>query len=179
MLIAERVETAEDHRRAAEAGITHFQGYFFGRPATQRARRIPESRLGYIRLLHALSNPDLTVPQLEELIKRDAALCLRVLKTVNSAAFGLRSEVRSIREALVLLGNTSYALYLTHNPLLLMSSRLLARFSVDWLTSLSISVALCMLAGIAYHVAFEKPALSIVKRLGFGRLGLRPNANPR
>ena len=104
MLIAERVETVEDQRRAADAGITHFQGYFFGRPATQRARRIPEARLGYVRLLHAISNPDLTLSQLEDLIKRDAALCLRVLRTVNSAAFGLRSEVRSIREALVLLG---------------------------------------------------------------------------
>ena len=103
-LIVERVETAEDYRRAAEAGMTHFQGFFLGRPATQRTKRIPEARLGYLRLLQAINDPRLTLLQLEELIKPDAALCLRVLKTVNSAAFGLRTEVASIREALVLLG---------------------------------------------------------------------------
>jgi EAL and modified HD-GYP domain-containing signal transduction protein len=103
-LVAERIETAEDFRRAAEAGMTHFQGFFLGKPATQRARRIPEARLGYLRLMHAISNPDMTLSRLEELIKPDAALCLRVLRTVNSAAFGLRTEVGSIREALVLLG---------------------------------------------------------------------------
>lgn len=103
-LVAERIETPEDYRRAAEAGMTHFQGFFLGKPATQRAKRIPEARLGYLRLLHAVNDPHLTLLTLEELIKPDAALCLRVLKTVNSAAFGLRTEVSSIREALVLLG---------------------------------------------------------------------------
>jgi EAL and modified HD-GYP domain-containing signal transduction protein len=103
-LIAERIETADDFRRAADAGVTHFQGFFLGRPATQRTTRLPEARLGYLRLLHAVSDPDLTLLRLEELIKPDAALCLRVLKSVNSAAYGVRAEVGSIREAIVLLG---------------------------------------------------------------------------
>ena len=50
----------------------------------------------------ALHDPDLSVHQLENLIKHDAALCYRILRTVNSAAFALRMTVHSIREALVL-----------------------------------------------------------------------------
>jgi EAL and modified HD-GYP domain-containing signal transduction protein len=42
--------------------------------------------------------------ELEELVKQDAVLSLRVLQCINSAAFAIRREVRSIREALVLLG---------------------------------------------------------------------------
>jgi EAL and modified HD-GYP domain-containing signal transduction protein len=103
-LVAERVETMADYTRARDAGMTHFQGFFFGKPATQRTRRIPEAQLGYLRLMRAMRNPDLTVLQIEELIKPDAALCFRLLRTVNSAAFGLRTEVGSIREALILLG---------------------------------------------------------------------------
>jgi len=102
--VAERIETPADHQRATEAGFTHFQGFFLGRPATQRTRRIPEAQLGYLRLLQALRDPDLTLDEMEELIKPDAALCVRVLRTVNSAAFALRTEVGSIREALVMLG---------------------------------------------------------------------------
>jgi len=103
-LVAERVETMADYARARDAGMTHFQGYFFGKPATQRTRKIPEAQLGYVRLMGALRDPELTLRQIEELIKPDAALCFRVLRTVNSAGFGLRAEVASIREALILLG---------------------------------------------------------------------------
>src|SRR5262249_11816996 len=48
--------------------------------------------------------PDLTVHQLEELIKHDASLCYRILRTVNSATYMLQQPVQSIRQALVLLG---------------------------------------------------------------------------
>ncbi|MFN0173470.1 MAG: EAL and HDOD domain-containing protein [Saprospiraceae bacterium] len=37
-------------------------------------------------------------------MKQDASISLRVLRCVNSAAFGIRRDVSSIREALVLLG---------------------------------------------------------------------------
>lgn len=103
-LIGEKIETPADCRRATEAGMTHFQGFFFGRPATLRTQKIPEAQLGYVRLIRALRDPDLTLLQLETLIKPDAALCLRVLRTVNSAGFALRTEVSSIQQALVMLG---------------------------------------------------------------------------
>jgi c-di-GMP-related signal transduction protein len=103
-LIGEKIETPADCRRATEAGMTHFQGFFFGRPATQRTRKVPEAQLGYLRLIRALRDPELTLRRLEDLIKPDAGLCFRVLRTVNSAGFGLRTEVGSIRQALVMLG---------------------------------------------------------------------------
>lgn len=103
-LVAERVETAEDFARARDAGMTHVQGFFFGKPATQRTRKMPDAQLGYLRLMQALRDPDLSLAEIEELIRPDAALCFRVLRTVNSAGFGLRAEVGSIREALILLG---------------------------------------------------------------------------
>jgi c-di-GMP phosphodiesterase len=54
--------------------------------------------------LSALNQPRLTMDDLEDLVKQDAVLSLRVLQCINSAAFAIRREVRSIREALVLLG---------------------------------------------------------------------------
>ena len=55
---------------------------------TQGARDIPGHRIGHLRLLRALQDPELTVQKLETLIQHDASLCYRVLRTVNSAAFG-------------------------------------------------------------------------------------------
>lgn len=103
-LVAEKVETAEMFQQMRDAGYTFFQGYFFCRPKTSAASTIPSQRLTYVRLLAALNKPTLTVRELEQIVKRDAALSYRVLRCINSAAYGLRQEVKSIERALVLLG---------------------------------------------------------------------------
>jgi EAL and modified HD-GYP domain-containing signal transduction protein len=103
-LIAKKVETLDTFERASREGYTYFQGFFFGRPLILQGRDVPGHKLAHLRLLQALNDPDLSVHQLENLIKHDAALCYRILRTVNSAAFALQTTVHSIREALVLLG---------------------------------------------------------------------------
>jgi len=103
-LIAEKAETADVVQTAGAAGYTLFQGYFFCKPRTFSAAAVPGRRLAYLNLLAALSRPDLTVSQLENLVKHDVSLSYRVLRCINSAAFGLRQEIRSIRQALVMLG---------------------------------------------------------------------------
>lgn len=103
-LLAEKIETVDHFDAAFAEGYDYFQGYFFDRPATHRARRIPGHRLGYLRLLKALQDPELDVPKLERLIEHDASLCYRMLRTVNSAGFGQLHRVTSIRQAIVLMG---------------------------------------------------------------------------
>ena len=57
-----------------------------------------------LNLLTALNKPDVSVSEIEDLVKHDLTLSYRVLRSINSASFGLRREVTSIRQALVLLG---------------------------------------------------------------------------
>ena len=104
MLIAEKVESAAmfEELRAAEYEL--FQGYYFCRPTTFAAGALSARHVAYSRLLAALSGPDATVATVEEVIKHEASLAFRVLRCINSAAFGIRREIRSIRQALVLLG---------------------------------------------------------------------------
>jgi EAL and modified HD-GYP domain-containing signal transduction protein len=90
--------------RAMGDGYQYFQGFFFGRPKMQHGRAMRANQLAYIRLMRELNDPDLTLSKLAELIKHDTSLCYRVLQTVNSAGFGLRTPVESIRDALMLLG---------------------------------------------------------------------------
>lgn len=103
-LLAEKVETAEQFAEVCDDGFDYFQGYFFGRPMTQAARDVPSHQLGLLRLLRALQDPDLTVHKLDSLVQHDASLCFRVLRTVNSAAYGQHARIASIQQALVLLG---------------------------------------------------------------------------
>jgi len=102
-LIAEKVETAAVFDEADGAGYHLFQGYYFCRPATFAARAVNGQRAANARLLAALNRSDATVSEVEDLIKHDASLSYRVLRCINSAAFGLR-QLQSIRQALLMLG---------------------------------------------------------------------------
>ena len=103
-LLAEKVETREEFLAAREAGFVYFQGYFFRRPEVMVAHEIPANRLNYLRMLEAVSKPDLDIEVIENLIKGEASICYRLLRYLNSAAFAFHSEIHSVRHALSLLG---------------------------------------------------------------------------
>lgn len=54
-----------------------------------------------------LMDPDTTVPALSETIKKDQAIVSKLLKLVNSAFYGARSQVGTVHEAVVRLGFNS------------------------------------------------------------------------
>ncbi|HVP45839.1 MAG TPA: HDOD domain-containing protein [Bryobacteraceae bacterium] len=103
-LLAEKVETQEEFRRARKLGYHYFQGYFFARPVVVSRREIPGFKLNYLRILREIHQPELEFRELESLIQRDVSLASKLLRYVNSAIFGWISPVQSIRQALALLG---------------------------------------------------------------------------
>jgi len=103
-MLAEKVETREEFVAATKAGFLYFQGYFFRRPEILTAHEIPANKMNYIRLLTAVSQRELDVRLIENLVKGEAALCYRLLRYLNSAAFGFASEIHSVRHALSILG---------------------------------------------------------------------------
>ncbi len=87
-----------------ESGFEIFQGEFISTPR-EVTGTVPEASLGAVRLAAAITQaPDGDVDALESAIALDPALSLRLMRFVNSAAFSLRHEIRSVRQAIVLLG---------------------------------------------------------------------------
>ena len=103
-MLAEKVETREEFLATKKAGFLYFQGYFFRRPEILTAQEIPANRLNYLRMLKAVSQRELDVREIENLVKSEAALCYRLLRYLNSAAFGFATEIHSVRHALAILG---------------------------------------------------------------------------
>jgi EAL and modified HD-GYP domain-containing signal transduction protein len=103
-LLAEKVETREEFQASRRLGFAYFQGYFFRKPEVMAARDIPANRLNYLRMLQAVSQPELDLREIETLIKSEVALFYRLLRYLNSALFSFGSEIRSIRHALSILG---------------------------------------------------------------------------
>jgi EAL and modified HD-GYP domain-containing signal transduction protein len=103
-VLAEKVETREEHERCLEMGFDLFQGYFFCKPERMTARSVSPNRLTMLQLVAALQDPTVQIRELETLVTRDIALSYRLLRYINSAFFGLRREIDSISRALLLLG---------------------------------------------------------------------------
>jgi c-di-GMP-related signal transduction protein len=107
-LLAEKVEDHEEFRVAVAEGYKYFQGYFFCRPETRAQREIPHNRLNYLRLLAELTRTPLNFDEVRRILRSEASLCYRLLRLANSALMGRRSEITSIRDAFMLVGEDRF-----------------------------------------------------------------------
>ena len=107
-LLAEKVETEQEFQAAVEEGFTLFQGYFFCHPTVFSKKIMPANGANYLYLLSALSQGDFHVSQLALLLKSEIALSYQLLRLVNSASFGANRQVRSLEDALMLVGETQF-----------------------------------------------------------------------
>ena len=102
--IAEKVETLEEFNEAVSYGYSYFQGYYFSRPLIVTGKRISENKIIYMKVLQEINTGSFNIEIIEDLIKRDVSLSFKLLKLINSANYVFRSEIKSIRQALSLLG---------------------------------------------------------------------------
>lgn len=101
--LAEKVEDYAMAEAAREAGFDLYQGYFYCKPDLVRGVRPEGYRMSLVRVMQQAMAAD-SIDDLFALIREDVSLSYRLLKYINSAAFALRCEVRSIEQALSLLG---------------------------------------------------------------------------
>jgi len=102
--LAEKVENYQEFDEALKAGYSLFQGYFFGKPVMVSANSIPGNKINYLRMLAEINRPELDFFNLDKIIKQDTYLSYTLLNYMNSAYFGFRMNVSSIKQALSLLG---------------------------------------------------------------------------
>jgi c-di-GMP-related signal transduction protein len=107
-LLAEKVETQSELEEGLAMGYTYFQGYFFCKPIMVEGREIPSNKLNYLRLLAAVSSPDFRSEKIEEILKQEPSLVYKLLRYLNSPLLGLRNEVRSISDAIALIGEIEF-----------------------------------------------------------------------
>jgi c-di-GMP-related signal transduction protein len=103
-MLAEKVETREEYDQALEMGYDYFQGYFFSKPVIISKKDVPGFKVNQLRMLQMVNEEEMDFQGLSELIQSEIALTYKLLRVVNSVAFGLRNKVTSIKQALSILG---------------------------------------------------------------------------
>jgi EAL and modified HD-GYP domain-containing signal transduction protein len=104
ILLAEKVETYEAFREAADLGFTLFQGYFFSRPEMVTAKALAPLHITCFELIAEANKDELDLDLLTRIISRDVSLSYNLLRLVNSAAFVRRHPAKTVKDALVFLG---------------------------------------------------------------------------
>jgi c-di-GMP-related signal transduction protein len=108
VLLAEKLEDQAEFDQARAEGCTLFQGYFFCRPKIIAGRAIPPNRMNYLRLLVELTRPELNVDEVVKIVRMEPSLFYRLLRLANSPLWGVRKEVTSVGDALMLVGEERF-----------------------------------------------------------------------
>lgn len=103
-LLAEKVETREENQRVLAAGYDLVQGFYYCKPQMIESRDLPPTKLSQLRFLTEVMREDASFERLEQVFREDVGLTMRLLRYLNSAAFGWRHEVASLQHALALMG---------------------------------------------------------------------------
>jgi c-di-GMP phosphodiesterase len=107
-LLAEKVEDQAEFDTALQEGYEFFQGYFFCRPKVVMSREIPPNRLNYLRLLAELTREPLDLHRVTQTVELEPSLCYRLLRLANSPVWGVRTQVTSVRDAFLLVGENRF-----------------------------------------------------------------------
>jgi c-di-GMP-related signal transduction protein len=102
-LIADKVETSAQFAFVSQLGMHLFQGYWFARPVVVEGQTVRPAQATILQLINMVRKQAST-NEIEEVLKRDPTLSFNLLRFINSAGFGLRTEVTSFKHAVMLLG---------------------------------------------------------------------------
>ncbi len=103
-LLAKKIEDHDRQRVAKRLGFDLFQGFFFQKPKTVTGRKISTSEVTRLKLFDIIEQDEPDFDSLARHIESDVSISYRLLTFLNSAAFSFATEIRSIRQAVVLAG---------------------------------------------------------------------------
>ena len=102
--LAKKVEDTTAFSTARHLGFPLFQGYFFKRPELVSNRKLTSHQTSRFNLLRAIEKSDPDFEQLAKDIQTDVSISYRLLTYLNSAAFSFTQPIKSIKQAIVLMG---------------------------------------------------------------------------
>lgn len=103
-VVAEHTDSTERLELAQSLGADLLQGPMFHRDPPPVRRTFSAGELQCLELLRVLSTEPVDQQTVVRTVASDPELSMRVLHLVNSSAFGLRREIDSVLQAVVLVG---------------------------------------------------------------------------
>lgn len=104
-LVAEKVETAEQFEKLKLLGFEYFQGYFFAKPETLKQKKLSTTKQNILELVSHASKVHLDFDDMSAIFAGDPSLTYKLLRFINSPAYGCTQEITSLKHALIFIGD--------------------------------------------------------------------------
>lgn len=102
--LAEKIETREEYDIANEMGYDLFQGYFFCKPLVIKTKELVSLNTSLFSISEELLKEEPNYEKISIIIQNDLGLTYKILKLANSAYYGTKYKMVSIKRALAHLG---------------------------------------------------------------------------
>ncbi|MDU5109399.1 MAG: EAL domain-containing protein [Clostridium sp.] len=103
-VLAEKIETKEDLFEAKNLDCDYFQGYYYSKPSVFLGKDISIKNTSIFMLLVELVRENFNLDKVDYIMKTDLALTYKFLRFINSSYFNFLQEVKSIKQAIMLIG---------------------------------------------------------------------------
>ncbi|MDF3035010.1 MAG: hypothetical protein K0S28_284 [Paucimonas sp.] len=103
-MVSREVKTWEEYEACVSLGVDAFVGTIYLTPRKDHVSQGLNPAQTMIMQLMQLVRQNADVRKLEDVLRRDAALSYKLLRYINSAGFGLGTEIQSLRHAVTMLG---------------------------------------------------------------------------
>ncbi|MFA6700431.1 MAG: EAL domain-containing protein [Thiomicrospira sp.] len=101
-LLAEKVETPEQFETCRKLGFDYYQGYFFSKPVIIKGKKLPASQITVIQILSKISDPNIPLKTLIDLVKQDVSLSQKLINAMSTLY--PKHEVKSVNDAVIKFG---------------------------------------------------------------------------
>jgi len=104
LLLAGQVKDPVHFKMCKELGFDLFHGPFFKSPEKITVRKLSSIEVSRFNLLQLIETDEPDLDKLAATIQGDVSISFRLLSYLNSTAFGLTQKIKSIHQAILLLG---------------------------------------------------------------------------
>ena len=113
-ILAEKVETESDFEEILDnKDYSYYQGYYFSRPIIVAGKDVPVRNITYFKVMSELTKDDFNVDSIEKTIKLDVGISFKLFKLLNSSAFSFDNKIKSIKQAIMILGREELNKWIT------------------------------------------------------------------
>jgi len=105
-LLAEKIETHQEHEHAMQLGFHLFQGFYYHQPEMQHSEEIESTGLLLTLLFREVNKPYINHKKIINLLERDCNLIFKLLCFVNSGIFPIKGKISSVKQAINYMGES-------------------------------------------------------------------------
>ena len=112
-VVATHIESMDQFTKLKAKNIQLFEGPFYQSPLSKGRSEISPLKANLVRLINVVRDEDFEFSVITDIVQRDPALSLSLMRMINSPFLGLKQKIRTISHAVALLGQKEVRKWVT------------------------------------------------------------------